>query len=154
MDILHLIDRLEEIVDRSPHVFGRVILDPQELLDLVDRMRIAVPESVREAERRLADPGRAPAALAAGARPGGSDGRPREALSLASGSGGDATEARQRAAAITQEAVEQARAIRREADQYSMEVLGRLEDELGSLLSQVRRGIETLEREGVRTPPP
>ena len=51
MDILHLIDRLEEIVAdaRRLPIGGGTVVSRQQLLDLVDRMRVAVPGEVYEA---------------------------------------------------------------------------------------------------------
>ena len=51
MDLLHLIDRLEEQIGearRLPIGTGSVI-DRRRLLDLVDQLRAAVPQQVREA---------------------------------------------------------------------------------------------------------
>ena len=51
IDLLHLIDRLEEIIGdarRLPIGTG-VVIDRRRLLDLVDQLRAAVPEEVREA---------------------------------------------------------------------------------------------------------
>ena len=53
MDILHLIDRLEELgaeARRMPIGQG-VVADRRRLLELVDQMRSSVPWDVREAER-------------------------------------------------------------------------------------------------------
>ena len=51
MDILHHIDRLEEIVAeaRKLPVGGGLIMPRQRLLDLIDRMRVAVPKEVYDA---------------------------------------------------------------------------------------------------------
>ena len=52
MDLLHLVDRLEELVagaQKMP-IGNRAILDRRRLLDIVDQMRIAVPQEVREAQ--------------------------------------------------------------------------------------------------------
>ena len=51
MDILHHIDRLEELVGeaRKLPVGGGLVLSRQRLLDLIDRMRVAVPKEVYDA---------------------------------------------------------------------------------------------------------
>lgn len=52
MDLLHLVDRLEELVagaQKMP-IGNRAILDRRRMLDLIDQMRIAVPHEVREAQ--------------------------------------------------------------------------------------------------------
>ena len=48
MDILHLIDRLEEMAAeaRKLPVGGGAVVNRQRLLDLIDRMRVAVPREV------------------------------------------------------------------------------------------------------------
>ena len=46
MDIFHLVDRLEELFNES-HSFPlshKVIVDEERMLDLIDQMRLAVPE--------------------------------------------------------------------------------------------------------------
>ena len=53
MDLLHLVDRLEELVggaQRMP-IGSRVMMDRRRLLDTIDQMRVAIPEEVREAQR-------------------------------------------------------------------------------------------------------
>src|SRR3546814_19776219 len=52
MDLLHLVDRLEELVagaQKMP-IGNRAIIDRRRMLDLIDQMRIAVPREVREAQ--------------------------------------------------------------------------------------------------------
>lgn len=52
MDLLHLVDRLEELVagaQKMP-IGNRAILDRRRMLDLIDQMRIAIPHEVREAQ--------------------------------------------------------------------------------------------------------
>jgi hypothetical protein len=56
MDLLHLVDRLEELVagaQKMP-IGNRAIIDRRRLLDLVDQMRVAIPQEVREAEALVA----------------------------------------------------------------------------------------------------
>ena len=52
MDLLHLVDRLEELVAEAQKmpIGNRVIIDRRRLLDLVDQMRVSVPQEVREAQ--------------------------------------------------------------------------------------------------------
>lgn len=52
MDLLHLVDRLEEMLagaQKMP-IGNRSILDRRRMLDLIDQMRVAVPHEVREAQ--------------------------------------------------------------------------------------------------------
>jgi hypothetical protein len=57
MDILHLIDRLEELVAEARRMpIGQgVVVDRRRLLELVDQMRSSVPWEVREAEQIVAE---------------------------------------------------------------------------------------------------
>src|SRR5512147_2067711 len=56
MDILHLIDRLEEILNESrPLPFTHnVFVDEDRMLDLIDQMRVAIPEEVKKAQQLIA----------------------------------------------------------------------------------------------------
>ncbi len=57
MDLLHLVDRLEELVASSQKmpIGNRAIIDRRRLLDIADQMRIAVPQEVREAQEMVAN---------------------------------------------------------------------------------------------------
>ena len=52
MDSLHLIDRLEEMVaeGRRMPIGAGVVVDRRRLLDMVDQMRAALPNEIREAD--------------------------------------------------------------------------------------------------------
>jgi hypothetical protein len=52
IDSLHLIDRLEEMVaeGRRMPIGAGVVVDRRRLLDLVDQMRAALPNEIKEAE--------------------------------------------------------------------------------------------------------
>jgi len=53
MDILHLVDRLEELFNQSrPLPFTHnVIVDEDRMLDIIDQMRISIPEEVKKAQQ-------------------------------------------------------------------------------------------------------
>lgn len=55
MDIMHLLDRLEELIGEGFGVpgTGKVLVDRQRLFDLFDELRAAIPEDVHEAEEVL-----------------------------------------------------------------------------------------------------
>lgn len=57
MDLLHLVDRLEELIASSQKmpIGSRAIVDRRRLLDIADQMRIAIPEEVREAAEMVAE---------------------------------------------------------------------------------------------------
>ncbi len=168
IDVLHLIDRLEEMVGEARRlpVGGSVVLARQRLLDLVDRLRVALPaevyqasEIIQQRDEILAQAREEAARILA---------RAQEELErrLSETEVVRAAEARaeqilreahERADALMREAEAQARARldeaqalarqqMEEADAYALKALQRLEESLDQLLHQVRRGIQALER--------
>ncbi len=55
MDILHLIDRLEELFNESRAIpfTHNVVVDEEKMLDLIDQMRVAIPEEMKKAQQVL-----------------------------------------------------------------------------------------------------
>src|SRR5215218_5028470 len=53
VDILYLVDRLEELVGVGKRVpfSGRVMVEEEQFLALVDQLRIAVPNEIKQAQR-------------------------------------------------------------------------------------------------------
>ena len=51
MDIQHLLDRLEVLLSDSRRIGGKLIVDAQRSWDLIDQMRITIPEEVKQAQR-------------------------------------------------------------------------------------------------------
>ena len=53
MDILDLIDRLEELFNESRAIpfTHNVIVDEEKMLDLIDQMRVAIPEEMKKAQQ-------------------------------------------------------------------------------------------------------
>ena len=167
MDLLHLVDRLEELVASAQKmpIGNRAILDRRRLLDVVDQMRIAVPQEVREAQdivahreairREAEEEGRILLAQA----------EERAARLVESNEITQA--ARQRAEEIAHEAearledriaeanadiqqrINESRQIAREqmaaADDYARDLLGRLNRQLEAFVGSVRNGMDQLE---------
>lgn len=52
VNLLVLIDQMEALVERAPEVplVGKVLIDADELFDLIDIIRTAIPEEVKRAE--------------------------------------------------------------------------------------------------------
>jgi len=174
LDIVHLIDRLEEMASEARRlpVGGGLVMSRQRLLDVIDRMRVAVPrevydardvlerrdqvlrsaqeeatqlvgESKDEVEKRLAQTEVVKAA----------DDRAREILA----------DAQARAQELLRGAEEQARgrlddaqqsslSQMREADVYALQTLKRLEQELNGFMTTVRKGISALEHRAADRP--
>ena len=154
MDILQLIDRLEELFnDGKPIPFTHnVAVDEDRMLDIIDQMRIAIPEEVKKAQQLLSQRDRVMAQAQEEAN---------RTLELAREKADalvkkDAIiqEAEHRADLIRSQAHEDAEITRQNADDYVVETLGRLQDELERSLNQVRNGIRTLEEEHMRRAAP
>lgn len=146
MDIQHLIDRLEELIDEGFHFWltRRTLIDEERALELIDQMRISIPEEVDKAQRVmnqrdriLAQANEEAARVVDLAREKSAAMVERDAITQA---------AKNQAANIVEEARQQAEAIRAEADAYALEVLRELERQLESNLKVARNGIEELAR--------
>ena len=145
MDILHLIDRLEELFNESrPIPFTHnVIVDEDRTLDIIDQMRVTVPEEVKKARQVLAHHER----ILAQAQE-----ESTRTLSLAREKSKHLIEkdaiviaAKAHADNIRYQAHIDAEQTRRDADKYVIQILSRMEIELEQLLNQTRNGILALE---------
>ena len=145
MDILHLIDRLEELFNESRAIpfTHNVIVDEDRMLDLIDQMRVAIPDEVKKAQQVTSQRDRILAQAQEEAN---------RTLALARAKGEQMVERDsivQSAQARAEQAVAQIRAdaeqSRRDADQYVVEALTGLELELERILNQVRNGIHALQ---------
>ena len=152
MDILQLIDRLEELFNESKSIplTRNVMVDEDRMLDIIDQMRIAIPEEVKKAQQLLAQRDRVLAQAQeeanrtlALAREKAEQMVARESL---------VQTAQMRADQILTQARADAEATRRDADDYVVDSLGRMEVELERLLTQVRNGIRSLEEQLARPP--
>ena len=155
MDILHLVDRLEELFNQSRPIplTHNVIVDEDRILEIIDQMRISIPEEVRKAEQVLAQRDRG---LAQGQE------EANRTIALAKQKADEVVDRDaivQAAQARAEQIINQSRAevenMRREADDYVIESLTALEGELSRLLAQARNGISKLNLErqrGARAP--
>ncbi|MDT8897281.1 MAG: ATP synthase F0 subunit B [Thermanaerothrix sp.] len=153
MDILHLVDRLEELFNQSRQVWftHSVLVDEDRLIDIIDQMRATIPEEIRKAQQLLAQRDRILAQaqeeanrIVQLAREKAESLVERDAITQA---------AQARAEQIINQARLEADVTRREADEYVLETLTRLEAELERVLNQVRNGIRTLQSERYPSPP-
>ncbi|HOJ02036.1 MAG TPA: hypothetical protein PLL88_10505, partial [Anaerolineaceae bacterium] len=55
MDILHLIDQLEELFNESKSFWltNEVMIKEDRLIDLIDQMRLAVPDEIKQSQQIL-----------------------------------------------------------------------------------------------------
>lgn len=169
MDLLHLVDRLEEQIGearRLPIGTGSVV-DRRRLLDLVDQLRAAVPQQVREAagvlEKR--DEVLAKADEEAAVRLARADEevarriqdseivraaetRAQEIIVEARREGERLIQdSRMEAQVKSEEGARLASEQMDEADRYAMEMLRKLEQQLDAFTSSVRTGIQSLDRD-------
>ncbi len=147
MDILHLVDRLEELFENSRRLslMHIVIIDEEKLLSIIDQMRVSVPEEIKKAQQMLAQKDR----MLAQAQEEGN-----RTLQLAREKADQLLEkdaiiqsAQTRASQIVEQARREAQFSRDEADQYVVSSLAALELELKRLLTQVQNGINTLDKD-------
>ncbi|MCA1588459.1 MAG: hypothetical protein LC744_07355 [Chloroflexi bacterium] len=122
---------------------NNVVLDQATLLELIDQLRVSVPEEVRQARRiteeasRISErAGEEADAIVARAQQQAAQMLEERELVRAS---------QQRAAEIIEAAQNEAREIRRGADEYAAGVLIRLEGECIKALTSIKRGIDMLD---------
>lgn len=146
MDILQLIDRLEEVFNESRAIplTHSVIVDEDRMLDIIDQMRITIPEEVKKAQQVLAQRDRILAQAQEEAERTVQLARERAEQMVQRDT--IVQEAQKQAEQILAQAQLEAENIRREADAYALQSLQRLEEELNRLLRQVRNGISTLQQ--------
>ncbi|MFN7035511.1 MAG: ATP synthase F0 subunit B [Bellilinea sp.] len=156
MDILHLVDRLEELFNESRPIWftHSVMVDEDRMLDLIDQMRVSIPEEIKKAQQILAQRDRILAQAQEEAN---------RTIQLAREKAEQMIErdaiiqaAHARAEQIIQQARMETESTKRDADEYVLESLSRLEVELEKMLNQVRNGVRALqsERQQAITPNP
>jgi len=153
MDILQLIDRLEELFNESKTIplTRNVMVDEDRMLDIIDQMRIAIPEEVKKAQQLLGQRDRVLAQAQEEAN---------RTIELARQKSDNlvtkdtvAQEAQRRADQIIAQARVEAENIRADADDYAMNSLTQLEAELDRIANQVANGIRLLTDERSRRGP-
>ncbi len=147
MDILHLVDRLEELFNQSKPIWftHSVIVDEDRMLDLIDQMRVSIPEEIKKAQQIIAQRDRILAQTQEESS---------RTLNIAREKADvlvDRDPVIQAAQARGEQIVQQARAeaeiTRHEADEYVLDTLSTMGEELERLLNQVRNGVRTLQAE-------
>ncbi len=146
MDILHLVDRLEELFNSSRPIplTHNVIVDEDKFLDIIDQMRISIPDEVKKAQDVFTKKDRVMAQAQEEAN---------RTLQLAREKADTmvekesvAVDARRRSEQIIEQARIEAENIKAGADQYALDSLMNLERELTAIANQVRNGIAVLEQ--------
>lgn len=150
MDILQLIDRLEELFNNAKAVpfTHNVVVDEDRMLELIDQMRIAIPDEVKKAQQVVAQRDRVQAQAQEEAN---------RTLQIARDKATELTqkdmitqEAQRRAEQILSQARAEAEAIRADADNYVLDTLMQLQDQIARLSSQVNNGIHMVQEDQMR----
>ncbi len=146
VDVAHLIERLESLVatGRRVPLSAMVMVDEQAFLDMIDQLRVAWPEEVKQARRVTQERDRVISHAQTEAE---------KIIRAAEAEAAKMLEdnelvkaANERAKQIIAEAEARAQELRRGADNYVLEALTGLDEELSRLLAQIRRGRAMLER--------
>jgi len=146
MNLLLLLDRLEQLVQESPRMplGNRALVNVGELLDLIAKIRDALPEEIKQADRlasdtqRLIEQGRSEAERIV-----------REAEEYAARLVSESEvlrRAQAEAKRIIEEAQRRAKEMEEGADAYAEGVLRNLQEHLERTLRTVRKGRSELQR--------
>ncbi len=153
MDILQLIDRLEELFNEARAVpfTHNVVVDEDRMLEIIDQMRIVIPDEVKKAQQVLSSRDRflaqaqeeADRTLVIA----------REKAEQIAGRDNIVIEAQRRAEQILNQARADAEATRRDADDYVVDTLTQLQENMEKIINQVRNGVAMVQEERMRKPP-
>ncbi|NJL04843.1 MAG: hypothetical protein HC911_08030 [Chloroflexaceae bacterium] len=131
-----LIDELEDVLaDGRRLPFGMVLVNEDKILDIVDKMRVAVPDEIKQARRVVQEQERML-----------DEAQARVQQVLTEQGLLDAVQAERERMLV--QAEQEAITIRNGADVYAREVLEDLDDQLVKLLTSVRNGLESLNHVG------
>jgi hypothetical protein len=147
MDILHLVDRLEELFNSSRGLWftHQVIVDEDRMLDLIDQMRVSIPDEVKKSQQVLTQKDRVLAQAQEEAN---------RTITLAREKSEQLVErdvivqaANARAEQIVNKARREADGVPTDADKYVFDSLSRLYRELERIMTQVHNGIVMVEKD-------
>jgi cell division septum initiation protein DivIVA len=150
MDILQLIDRLEELFNdaRAVPFTHNVVVDEDRMLEIIDQMRIVIPDEVKKAQQVMSQRERFLAQAQEEAD------RTillaREKAEQVAAKDNIVVEAQRRAEQIITQARLDAEATRRDADDYVVDTLVQLQDNLDKVLNQIRNGVMMVQQDRMR----
>jgi cell division septum initiation protein DivIVA len=148
MDIQHLVDRLDQLLNESTRLplSAYLLVNEDKIFNLIDQMRVAIPEEIKRANRIEADKDRILAQaheeaerIRGLAKQEANELVKRDSITQSS---------QQRADNILERARRDADALRQDADGYVMEVLTKLEEDLLRSLAVVRNGLNKVHKDG------
>ncbi len=135
IELDNLIDELEDVLVEGRRVpfSGRLLIDEERILDVIDRMRVAVPEELKQARRIIGEQDR----LLNEAQV-----RVQQALEEQ----GLLAAVEEERVRLIEQAEREAANIRAGADDYARQVLEELQDRLAQLASNVENGLKALQQ--------
>ena len=144
MDILHLVDRMEELFNNGKQVplTRNVMVDESAFMDIIDQMRISIPEEIKKAQQITAQKDRILAQAQEEANRTVALAREKSEKLIEKSEVYQAAQAK--VDMITDQASKQASQSMMDADRYVIDTLTGLEQELNKVLAQVRNGIKAL----------
>jgi cell division septum initiation protein DivIVA len=150
VDILYLLDQLEEVLGAGSHLplTSRTLVDEQEILDILDQIRVSIPDEIKAARRVTQERDQLLADAQAEADRLVREGDQRVAARLSEHH--LVRDAEARAAEIEDRALEEAERMRRETDAYAHRVLEKLREQVASVSQTVERGLQELESHNAR----
>ena len=168
-DILFLVEELEQVLARGWRIpfTTNAVIDEDAFIDIVEQLHIALPTEIREAQQLMAQReeilaeahveaeaitqqahekaadlvAESPIVVRAEEERGRILADARERAEVIQ------NEARKKADEVIAQAAREARGLQTGADEYAVEVLQRIRDELDAYLRQVDNGLERLERD-------
>ena len=151
IDIINVIDRLEILINNSKvmPITGSLMMDKDKLMELVDQLRLGVPQEVKAAEEVLSQKEQIMNLAMADARRAKAKAEDEFSKQLTQSEQQRRAEelledAQERASRILQLAESEAQSRRTEADAYALRTLRSLEREVNSISGSVRKGIDML----------
>ena len=152
MDILHLVDRLEELFNESKPIWftHSVVVDEDRMLDLIDQMRVTIPDEIKKSQQLLAQRDRIIAQATEEAN---------RTIALAREKAEKLVEndpithaAQIKAEQIIAQARLDCDQTKAETDQYILNSLRAMEMEMDKLSNQVKNGILALQKDQPDSP--
>jgi hypothetical protein len=149
---MFLVERLDSLIANGTKLpfSNNVVVDQLQAQELLDQLRAAVPEEVRQAKRINQESERILERAQEEAEH--TKARAQEQAAFLIGERGLTQEAERRSNELLQNAEGQAEEIRRGADEYAASVLIKLEGECVKALQSIKRGIAMLDARRVPEP--
>jgi len=146
MDILYLVDRLENLIasSRRMPLFNQIMVKEADMLDIIETMRTAIPDEIKQARRIIQDKERILAQAQAEASS--LLAKAREESEKAMKRDGLLRAAEERSEKMLSQAEEKADQLKIEADAYVVETLRALHEHLSGIEMEIDRSLLSIEK--------